>query len=95
MSTGAQSLRLVPLTGMPEVEPAADLAALVLAAAARAETPLANGALVVCQKIVSKAEGRFVALADVEPSDEARRIRATSSWCSANRSAWCGAATAS
>jgi coenzyme F420-0:L-glutamate ligase/coenzyme F420-1:gamma-L-glutamate ligase len=74
MSTGAQSLRLVPLTGMPEVEPAADLAALVLAAAARAETPLANGALVVCQKIVSKAEGRFVALADVEPSDEARRI---------------------
>jgi coenzyme F420-0:L-glutamate ligase/coenzyme F420-1:gamma-L-glutamate ligase len=31
---------------------------------------------VVCQKIVSKAEGRLVALADVEPSEEALRIAA-------------------
>jgi coenzyme F420-0:L-glutamate ligase/coenzyme F420-1:gamma-L-glutamate ligase len=74
MSTGTRPLRLVPLTGMPEVGPGADLAGLVLAAAERAEIELANGALVVCQKIVSKAEGRFVALADVEPSAEARRI---------------------
>jgi len=74
MSAGTRPLRLVPLTGMPEVGPGADLAGLVLAAAERAEIELANGALVVCQKIVSKAEGRFVALADVEPSDEARRI---------------------
>jgi coenzyme F420-0:L-glutamate ligase/coenzyme F420-1:gamma-L-glutamate ligase len=74
MSAGARPLRLVPLAGMPEVGPGADLAALLLAAAERAGTPLAHGALVVCQKVVSKAEGRFVALADVEPSDEARRI---------------------
>jgi coenzyme F420-0:L-glutamate ligase/coenzyme F420-1:gamma-L-glutamate ligase len=74
MSAGTGSVRLVPLPGLPEVEPGADLAELVLAAAARAGTPLADGALVVCQKIVSKAEGRVVALDDVEPSDEARRI---------------------
>ncbi len=32
--------------------------------------------LVVCQKVVSKAEGRVVKLAEVEPSDEARRMAA-------------------
>jgi coenzyme F420-0:L-glutamate ligase/coenzyme F420-1:gamma-L-glutamate ligase len=74
MSAGTRPLRLFPLPGMPEVGPGADLADLVLAAAARAEVALANGALVVCQKIVSKAEGRVVALAGVEPSEEARRI---------------------
>ncbi len=74
MSAGTRPVRLVPLAGMPEVGPGADLADLVLAAADRAEIELANGALVVCQKIVSKAESRVVALADVEPSDEARRI---------------------
>jgi coenzyme F420-0:L-glutamate ligase/coenzyme F420-1:gamma-L-glutamate ligase len=59
---------------MPEIEPGADLAALVLEAASRASLHLADGALVVCQKIVSKAEGRLVDLAGVEPSEEARRI---------------------
>ncbi len=37
---------------------------------------LEDGVLVVCQKIVSKSEGRLIALSDVEPSDEARRIAA-------------------
>jgi coenzyme F420-0:L-glutamate ligase/coenzyme F420-1:gamma-L-glutamate ligase len=76
MSDAARPLRAVPLPGMPEVAAGADLAGLVLAAAERAGVVLANGALVVCQKIVSKAEGRVVALADVEPSEEARRIGA-------------------
>jgi len=76
MSAVARAVRVVPLTGLPEIEPGADLAALLLAAAKRAELELANGALVVCQKIVSKAEDRAVALADVEPSEEARRIAA-------------------
>jgi coenzyme F420-0:L-glutamate ligase/coenzyme F420-1:gamma-L-glutamate ligase len=74
MSAGTRPVRLVPLTGLPEVGPGADLANLVLAAAARAEIELVGGALVVCQKIVSKAESRVVALADVEPREEARRI---------------------
>jgi coenzyme F420-0:L-glutamate ligase/coenzyme F420-1:gamma-L-glutamate ligase len=77
MSAVTQPLRLVPLAGMPEVEPGADLVALVLAAADRAELALVGGALVVCQKIVSKAENRIVALADVEPSATARRIAET------------------
>jgi coenzyme F420-0:L-glutamate ligase/coenzyme F420-1:gamma-L-glutamate ligase len=69
-------VRLVPLPGMPEVTRGADLAALVLAAAARAGVRLADGALVVCQKIVSKAEGRIVNLAEITPSDAAHRIAA-------------------
>ncbi len=35
---------------------------------------LRDGVLVVCQKVVSKEEGRVVALADVEPSELAREI---------------------
>jgi len=72
----SQDIRLRPLTGMPEIEVGADLAALAMEAAARASIPLRDGVLVVCQKIVSKAEGRVVDLASVAPSDEARRIAA-------------------
>jgi coenzyme F420-0:L-glutamate ligase / coenzyme F420-1:gamma-L-glutamate ligase len=67
-------LRLVPLDGLPLITPGDDLAALLRAAARRAGVTLRDGALVVCQKVVSKAEGRVVALAEVEPSAEARRI---------------------
>ncbi len=74
MSTTPPTLEIVPLPGIPEVGTDDDLAALILAAARRAGTKLSGGHLVVCQKVVSKAEGRIVALADVEPSDEARRI---------------------
>ena len=69
-----RAIELVPLPGLPAVEPGDDLAALVLAAAKGAGMALERGVLVVCQKIVSKAEGRIVAFADVEPSAEARRI---------------------
>jgi coenzyme F420-0:L-glutamate ligase/coenzyme F420-1:gamma-L-glutamate ligase len=74
MTEPPRPLQLFPLAGLPEVESGADLAALVSAAAERAGVALSDGALVVCQKIVSKAEGRVVALADVEPTAEARRI---------------------
>jgi coenzyme F420-0:L-glutamate ligase/coenzyme F420-1:gamma-L-glutamate ligase len=76
VTTAPAEIRLVPLPGMPEVAADADLASLVLEAAARAGVPLAAGALVLCQKIVSKAEGRVVALADVQPSVRARRLAA-------------------
>jgi len=72
----ALTLRLVALRGIPAVRPGDDLSALIAAAAAAGGVRLADGVLVVCQKIVSKAEGRIVRLADVEPSDEARRIGA-------------------
>jgi coenzyme F420-0:L-glutamate ligase/coenzyme F420-1:gamma-L-glutamate ligase len=71
VSSTSESIRLVALPGIPAVQPGDDLPALVRAAAQRASISLENGALVVCQKIVSKAEGRVVALSDVTPSAEA------------------------
>jgi len=71
-----RSLQLLPLSTLPEVRPGADLAALLRAAAEEAGVRLSGGVLVVCQKIVSKAEGRLVSLAEVVPSQEAQRIAA-------------------
>jgi coenzyme F420-0:L-glutamate ligase/coenzyme F420-1:gamma-L-glutamate ligase len=64
------------LGGLPAVEPGADLAALVADAAAKSGVALADGVLAVCQKIVSKAEGRLVDLSGVTPRDEAKKIAA-------------------
>ncbi|HTF32510.1 MAG TPA: coenzyme F420-0:L-glutamate ligase [Myxococcota bacterium] len=69
-------IRMVPLQGIPLVRPGDDLAALIIVAARHADVSLSNGVLVVCQKTVSKAEGRIVDLATIEPSDEALRIAA-------------------
>ena len=74
MSEAPAAIRLLPLPGIPAVEKGDDLAALLAEAAQRAGLALANGHLVVCQKIVSKAEGRTTALSEVEPSAQARRI---------------------
>jgi len=53
--------------GLPEIEAGADLGALI-AAVVRLED---GDVLVVAQKAVSKAEGRVVRLADVEPGERA------------------------
>jgi coenzyme F420-0:L-glutamate ligase/coenzyme F420-1:gamma-L-glutamate ligase len=70
------SIRLVPLSGLPEIVPGDDLASLLRDAARDAGVALAGNILVVCQKVVSKAEGRLVALADITPGPEAERIAA-------------------
>lgn len=75
-SPAPRTLTFTALSGLPEVEAGADLAALLAAAAERAEVRLSDGVLLVCQKVVSKAEGRVVALASVEPGPEALRIAA-------------------
>ena len=63
-------IQILPVEGLPEIRAGDDLAALI---AERAE--LREGdVLVVAQKVVSKAEGRVVQLADVEPSDQARAL---------------------
>jgi coenzyme F420-0:L-glutamate ligase / coenzyme F420-1:gamma-L-glutamate ligase len=63
-------IQIIPVEGLPEIRAGDDLAALI---AERVE--LRDGdVLVVAQKVVSKAEGRVVQLADVEPSDEARAL---------------------
>jgi coenzyme F420-0:L-glutamate ligase/coenzyme F420-1:gamma-L-glutamate ligase len=74
MSKGVNAVRLIPLPGLPEIEPGCDLAGLIRNAARAAGIVLAGNILVVCQKIVSKAEGRLVDLATITPSDEAREI---------------------
>ena len=63
-------ITILPVEGLPEIQEGDDLAALIAEAA-----ELQGGdVLVVAQKAVSKAEGRVVRLADVEPSEEARRL---------------------
>ncbi len=63
------ALQIFGVPGLPEIVPGSDLAAMILAASAEAGTPLADGdVVVVTSKIVSKAEGRTVELADVVPS---------------------------
>lgn len=67
------SLTLTALPGVPLVEPGDDLLQIVLDAYASAELrPAAGDVLVLAQKIVSKAEGRYAVLADVQPSAEAQ-----------------------
>lgn len=71
------TVALLPIVGLPEVHPGDDLAALLLAALAEAALQLRPGdVLAVAQKIVSKAEGRLVKLADVTPGAEAERVAA-------------------
>jgi coenzyme F420-0:L-glutamate ligase/coenzyme F420-1:gamma-L-glutamate ligase len=63
------SLQLSALEGLPEIEPGCDLAGRLAEL-----VPDGPGILVVAQKVVSKAEGRIVRLADVEPSTRALEV---------------------
>ena len=73
----AEALRLLPVPGLPMIQPGDDLAGLTLDAVRQAGIELETGDVVcLAQKAVSKAEGRQVALAEVQPSAEARRLAA-------------------
>ncbi len=63
---------MIPVRGLPEVREGADLGALVVDAV---ELEAAD-VVVVAHKIVSKAEGRVVRLADVQPSPQAFELAA-------------------
>lgn len=63
-------VEVVAVEGLPEVRPGNDLAALL----ARRAGFATGDVLVVAHKIVSKAEGRVVALADVVPSPRAEAL---------------------
>lgn len=68
-------IETIGIIGMPEITGGEDLGALIADAAQTQGTPLQdNDALVVTQKIVSKAESRLVDLNDVEPSAIARNF---------------------
>ncbi|MEX0786329.1 MAG: coenzyme F420-0:L-glutamate ligase [Dehalococcoidia bacterium] len=68
-------LRIIGIDGIPEVHPGDDLAAQILDAAQAQGLAFEDGdVIVVTQKVVSKAEGRIVALDDVEPGAFANQI---------------------
>jgi coenzyme F420-0:L-glutamate ligase / coenzyme F420-1:gamma-L-glutamate ligase len=70
-------LTLTPIPHFPHVRPGDDVAALLLAALRQAGITLQAGDVVaIAQKVISKAEGRFVNLDDVEPGAEAVELAA-------------------
>jgi len=75
------SIQLFPLTGIPLIQPGDDLAQILGNALEQVEkphefsTPVRPGdVLVLAQKIVSKAEGRYIDLDRVMPSDQAKAL---------------------
>jgi coenzyme F420-0:L-glutamate ligase/coenzyme F420-1:gamma-L-glutamate ligase len=71
----AERLEVLAVPGVPLVRPGDDLPALAVGALDAARIPLADGdVVVVASKVVSRAEGRFVDLATVRPSDRAQEI---------------------
>jgi coenzyme F420-0:L-glutamate ligase/coenzyme F420-1:gamma-L-glutamate ligase len=73
----AQPVSFFPLSGIPLIEPGDDLARILADVLRETGVGLRDGdILVVAQKILSKAEGRYVDLAEVTPSERAREIAA-------------------
>lgn len=72
-----RALEILPLAGFPLVEPGDNLPQLVLQCLAENQLALqASDVVVIAQKVFSKAEGRYVRLADVQPSAEAVELAA-------------------
>jgi coenzyme F420-0:L-glutamate ligase/coenzyme F420-1:gamma-L-glutamate ligase len=72
------SITIEPIEGLPLVKPGDDLPALIVDAIRRSQLTLAGGdVLVICQKVVSKAEGRIADLRQITPSELAKAIAAT------------------
>jgi len=69
------TIEILPVEGIPEIQPGDDLGAIVGEAIARSIGALQDGDVVaVTQKVVSKAEDKLVYLPDIEPSALARQI---------------------
>lgn len=67
-----KSVSIHPLAGIPSIQPGDDLAALVGDAILAGPGLRDRDIVVVCQKVVSKSEGRIVKLEDVEPGEKAK-----------------------
>jgi len=71
----ASELLVRAIAGVPTIGPDDDLFEVILSSLARAETELIDGdVIVIASKIVSRAEGCFVDLGSIVPSDTARRL---------------------
>ena len=69
------TLQLTPLRDFPAVLPGNSLGELIVAGTrAQGLMPDANSVLIVAQKVVSKAEGRRIRLADVDVTAEAQEL---------------------
>jgi coenzyme F420-0:L-glutamate ligase/coenzyme F420-1:gamma-L-glutamate ligase len=78
LNPAVPALTVVPLRGLPLVEPGDDLIGLLVEALRAADVALRDqDVLVVTSKIVSKAEGRYVTLADVAPGAKALNYATT------------------
>ena len=65
----SEQIRIVALKSLPEISPGDELARLIAEAVQREGHSLAEGcAVVVAQKVVSKAEGRLANLRGIQPS---------------------------
>lgn len=72
-----ESMTLFAVPDLPLIQPGDDLAALIVARLAAHDAVLLPGDIVViAQKVVSKAEGRLVRVADVVPTPEAVELAA-------------------
>ena len=71
------NLQLIPLTDIPLIHPGDDVAGLIFSSIQKAGLALrADDIVVIAQKIVSKAEGQLVRLAEVTPSAKAQELAA-------------------
>ena len=71
----AARLELLGLADFPLVEPGDNLVQLITASLAQNDIVLQAGdVLVIAQKIVSKAEGRYATLASVEPGERGGQL---------------------
>ena len=69
------TISITAITGIPLVQPDDDLAALLLGGLSHSGLKLATGDIViVCQKVVSKAEGRIARLSEITASPFAQQI---------------------
>jgi coenzyme F420-0:L-glutamate ligase/coenzyme F420-1:gamma-L-glutamate ligase len=70
------TITIIPITGVPEITPGADLATLLHASLQRMDFVLEDGdILVITSKVISKAEGRLVAGEDRRAAIEAETLR--------------------
>src|SRR5882724_543967 len=73
----SDAVTLIAICNVPLIRPGDDLAGQLIAACQQGAIAPADGdVLVVAQKIVSKAEGRHVDLAKIQPSPRAARLAA-------------------
>jgi coenzyme F420-0:L-glutamate ligase / coenzyme F420-1:gamma-L-glutamate ligase len=70
-----RDLQIIPVPGIPLIAPGTDLLSLICGITRSRGPQLRDeDVLVLAQKIVSKAEGRYVDLAAIEPGEQARAL---------------------